>query len=176
MAVWFDDSGPSWSRPYVDDIVDAWVDLAAPYGAGRAAHTKGVIPITDAVGWFQYLSKHAVRGLHHYQRNPANIPQEWQGKTGRMWGKVGDWPLASVIKLQLSGSAWEVFRRVVRGWRIAQARSRQDWKALRSARRMLQAPTREKSYTRGLSEWMPIDHTLKVTDWLLRCGYRIEGQ
>lgn len=46
--------------------------------------------ITDHTGWSQYVSKHASRGAKHYQRNPNAKPDGWK-KSGRMWGKFGDW-------------------------------------------------------------------------------------
>ena len=53
-------------------LFDDWLALAAPYGAGlRGQH---VAPITDAVGWFQYMAKHMARGVSHYQRAAENIP------------------------------------------------------------------------------------------------------
>ena len=53
-------------------IVKGWLDLAGKWGAGHRG--QFIKPITGAVGWFQYVSKHAARGVNHYQRSPENIP------------------------------------------------------------------------------------------------------
>lgn len=33
-----------------------------------------------------YLAKHAARGVAHYQRQIANMPEDWQYRSGRVWG------------------------------------------------------------------------------------------
>lgn len=86
-AVWFDEGLRDRDPMAMATIVDHWVALAAEYGAGpRGQH---VAQITDSVGWFQYLSKHAVRGLGHYQRSADGIPPGWE-RTGRMWGYLAN--------------------------------------------------------------------------------------
>lgn len=102
-------------------ILGHWLRIARPFGAGlRGQHAH---PIYDVLGWNQYVSKHAARGLHHYQRNPDNIPQAWRGgSTGRMWGKLGPWPIVEPSKLDLDPASYHRLRRIVRGWRLADAR------------------------------------------------------
>jgi hypothetical protein len=63
--------------------VREWLSLAAAYGAGEVG--QAVVPITGALGWSKYLSKHASRGVAHYQRQ--GTPPGWT-KTGRLWGKA----------------------------------------------------------------------------------------
>jgi hypothetical protein len=74
-----------WEAPITDNVgawtVDLWLRLAAPYGAGSIA--QAVVPITGAQGWLKYLSKHASRGVAHYQRQGK--PAGWES-TGRLYG------------------------------------------------------------------------------------------
>jgi len=57
-------------------IISHWLAVAAPYGVSyRAQHSS---LIHDAVGWFQYVAKHAARGVKHYQRSSENIPEGWK--------------------------------------------------------------------------------------------------
>ena len=151
-----------WFATGYDTItpIDAWVDLAGePYGAGhRGQHAR---KIDGPVGWFQYLSKHAARGVKHYQRNHENIPEGWQSKTGRVWGYSGDWPLAQPRQFGLHSDGWFALRRMVRSWRRSDARAERDLRArayrIRSARRMLKSADPELSRLRGFAEWMPSD-------------------
>ena len=40
-----------------------------------------------------YLAKHAARGVAHYQRQIANMPEDWQYRSGRVWGHDRSLPL-----------------------------------------------------------------------------------
>jgi hypothetical protein len=111
-----------WSEPFdPSEVVRHWLRIAAPFSAkasGQHSH-----PIYDVLGWNQYVSKHAARGLHHYQRNPAHIPQTWRSQsTGRMWGKLGSWPVVPASKLDVDLASYHRLRRLVRSWRLADAR------------------------------------------------------
>lgn len=163
-----------WSVPvFPATILNHWLRIAEPFGArplGQHVH-----PIYDVLGWNQYVSKHAARGLHHYQRNPENIPAAWRGvSTGRMWGKLGDWPTVDPSKLDLDQVSYHRLRRLVRAWRLADARRpilRKgvrwfDTRRIRAARRMLRCPDPRLSAVRGLSEWMPQGSMLQAVGWL----------
>lgn len=134
MAVWFPEHEViAWAAARSLDpekaaeafrlfLVLQWLEVMEPYGA--KAEGQHVTPIYDVVGWNQYVSKHAARGLSHYQRNPANIPEGWRHiGTGRMWGKLGDWPIIEPAEVELSMSEFHAFRRIVRGYRKADARA-----------------------------------------------------
>lgn len=143
-------------------LIDAWLAVAS--GFGSTAWGQHVAAIYDQTGFSQYVAKHAARGLNHYQRSRSNVPRGWE-KTGRMWGKSGAWPIGSEVKLLVDQAAWHRFRRLVRNYRIADAR--QDKPAIRgrriaSARRMLQAPKKELSAVRGVSEWIDSDTALQL--------------
>lgn len=161
------------TAPDAGVILAHWLRIAAPYGAQPSAQHSH--PIYDVLGWNQYVSKHAARGLHHYQRNPENIPAAWRGvSTGRMWGKLGDWPTVDPSKLDLDQVSYHRLRRLVRGWRLADARrpyrvgcfSLVDTRRVMSARRMLRCPDPRLSAVRGLSEWMPQGSMLQAVGWL----------
>ncbi|RIJ27032.1 replication protein, partial [Henriciella mobilis] len=150
-----------WPDKYrLSDPVNDWVELAGElYGAGhRGQHAK---VIDGPIGWFQYLSKHAARGVKHYQRNNENIPEAWLRKTGRVWGHSGDWPLDAPRKFGLQGAqgdaGWYWMRRMVRGWRLADARAAGDRRRILYARGSFRSPEPELSKLRGYQDWMPAE-------------------
>lgn len=169
-----------WPDIYdMDTIVRSWVAVAERYGAGvRGQHAA---PINNAVGWFQYLSKHAARGVLHYQRSAENIPPGWRERTGRVWGKVGDWPVRDAIRINLQDQhgdgGWFAFRRLCRSWRMADARVNGDRWRIRSAREMLKCPCEPGniglSRVRGVSEWIPSDVQTALLSNLAVRGYQV---
>lgn len=172
-AIWFPDA--YWIGP----PVEAWLEVAAEYGAGiRGQHGR---IIDGPVGWFQYLSKHAARGVAHYQRSKEGMPPEWQQRTGRVWGHVGEWPLQPKIEISLEGrdgdGGWFVFRRMVRAWRVADARAIKNGKLpsghrISHARRMLKVG-RARSETRPVSEWISQDQARLMLEHLAGLGYGV---
>lgn len=166
-AVWFEQDS-KWLR---ETVLDAWLAVSAPFGARRGSQTAE--PISDAIGWFQYVSKHASRGLGHYQRAGSGIPPGWQ-TTGRMWGHVGDWPLIDAQRFDISGRAFWAFRRMVRAWRRSDARSTGNARRISQARRMLSCPDPGLSAVRGVSEWLEFDMTMRLLVELTAQGYHVE--
>lgn len=168
-AVWFDLEKHSGAQ-VMSTISSAWLQLAFGFGAGsRGQQMK---PIDDAVGWFQYLSKHAVRGLKHYQRSSENMPEGWQ-TTGRMWGHLGEWPLTEPVRFETDNAGFWAFRRVIRSWRRADARASGDQRRIRSARSMLACNERPLSSVRGISEWFPQALQEQVLLYLAGAGHQI---
>nr|CRY97721.1 hypothetical protein [uncultured prokaryote] len=138
-------------------LVEPWVRIAAQYGVSRNAQHIG--RITGALGWLEYLSKHASRGVAHYQRNGK--PAGWD-TTGRLWGKIGDWPEVEPLEANLTRVEFFRFRRLVRSWRVADARKivalgQPNSARISSARRMLKCSDRTLSQVRGVSEWISED-------------------
>lgn len=159
---------PGFVTPYAAQllIVGTWLRLAGPK-FGSADRGQHLAPISGAVGWLEYLSKHASRGVNHYQRQGK--PEGWE-KTGRLWGHTGAWPLEDAAEGQISHAEFYRFRRLVRAWRVANAREhltaapagllgedqrRAARRQLVAARTMLQHPDRDICRVRGVSEWIP---------------------
>jgi len=194
FAAWFLQPESEYEVAILPALVKAdWLQLTAPYrSSGKGQEVK---PITDEVGWLQYLSKHASRGAAHYQRAMSTIPKGWQ-KTGRMWGHLGDFPTREPQGLELDDRGWFKFRRIVRGWRLAQARGRKSFskdlarrcldeqtrrRRIKSARRMLQCRIsadpivlERLSRCRGVSEWIPLALGLSIAEVLARAGHAVE--
>lgn len=169
-AVWFDE-GLAVRDPYaMGTIPDHWCELASAFGAGRRGQDLKLI--TDSVGWFKYLSKHAVRGLGHYQRSADSIPQGWK-HTGRMWGHLGDWPTIDPVRYTLNMEGFWAYRRLVQRWRLADARASGDRYRLRAARRMLQSSDRSAGSVRGVGEWIGTDQTQEFLRHLASQGHEI---
>jgi hypothetical protein len=163
LAVYAPDS---WESPISDTAgawtIDTWLRLAAPYGAGSIAQTS--VPITGAQGWLKYLSKHASRGVAHYQRQGK--PAGWQS-TGRLWGHGGAWPTVPPVHGVVDDPTFRRMRRMVRAYVIAESRAallaaRPGTKAhtdarrrLTWARRMLRCNDPGLSAVRGFSGWVP---------------------
>ncbi len=128
------------------------------------------------IAWRKYVSKHAGRGYAHYQRAKDKLPDGWQ-KTGRMWGKGGEWPIRQE-RHELTKDQWFVFRRLVRAALISEARRektrgifyknpkqvKRAHKRVFYLRRMLRRSDRNISEVRGLSEWLPEATTLRLME------------
>lgn len=141
-------------------VQEAWLAVSAPYGStSRGVH---MAPLTDRLGWAQYEAKHAARGVNHYQRCKENIPPAWLGKTGRVWGKGGDWPTQSSMVMATSGPVFWRFRRLVRSWRISSARASGNARRIAYARQCLKCTNPKLSAVRGTTDWIPLPDSLSL--------------
>lgn len=151
-------------------LLAAWLAVAALYGPGWGSQT--VKRIDGPVGWLQYLSKHASRGVRHYQRQ--NKPAGWE-RTGRLWGHGGSWPVEAPIEVTVTQQEFYRMRRLARSWRVAdarvqlgRARTLPEIDAARRrlvyARRMLKSGDPNFSRYRGISEWIPESVTLRMLE------------
>lgn len=154
------------------ELVEHWLVLTEPYGASWAS--QDCKPIDSAGGWLQYLAKHAARSVKHYQRQ--GMPPGWE-KTGRLWGHRGEWPTSEPMRFDIDREGWFRLRRLIRSWRIADARSERDAKTrarrISQARRMLAAGDRKVAEVRGTSEWVPEDVYLRFLGLLADQGHRV---
>lgn len=172
-------------------IEQSWIAVAEKYGASpRGQHLKTV---TDIKGWFKYLSKHASRGADYYQRSSSGVPSGWI-KTGRVWGHCGDWVTDEAVQINASNEFYFALRRIVRKWRLSDARSAfkeasiprivdgyfafgKDYlsskKRISSARKMLKCNDYKKSQVRGVSEWIDSENILLIAEMLISQGYEI---
>ena len=126
------------------------------------------------LGWLEYLSKHASRGVSHYQRQ--GTPPGWT-KTGRLWAPGGSWPIVESVDAVITDVTMRRVRRHVRGYVVADARraalkarpgsaeARRAWARVAWARRMLRCPDRGLSAVRGMSEWAPGSVVLQFALW-----------
>lgn len=149
-------------------MTSAWVDVATRYGTTLSAQHWDTID--GPLGWLQYLSKHASRGVKHYQR--SGHPEGWE-RTGRLWGHGGEWPADAPARFDMSREAFWRYRRLVRSWRIADARSSGDPKRIAYARKMLACPLPKLSAVRGVSDWLPELVTLSFIGLLVSDGFEI---
>lgn len=121
--------------------------------------------VYDATGWNQYTAKHAARGVRHYQRSDKNRPEGWEASTGRLWGYWGEWPRDEAVRIQTSDAAFYAYRRMVRAWRISEARKTKDAKRIARARQMLKLPDEPRSRLRGVSEWIGFEDSMQLLKW-----------
>lgn len=149
-------------------LIAGWVVVAGDYGAQLPGqHFDG---IDGALGWLKYLSKHAARGVKHYQR--SGHPEGWD-RTGRLWGHAGAWPVDAPMRFDMSMAAYHRFRRLVRAWRVADARASGSASRIAYARRMLKCPEPRLSAVRGVSDWLPEDVSLQLVALLELEGHEI---
>lgn len=170
-------------------LKSSWCESVGRYYALQKG--QDIKPIDSAVGWLKYLAKHGSRSKHHYQR--TSKPAEWVS-SGRVWGKGGDWPVRHTE--HDLGPLFFAFRRLVRRWRIADARmplpivdangfkiavpgderysqwfpsgrgAPRNSRRIRQARRCLLCGDRASSSVRGMSEWVPEALAFQMVDFL----------
>ncbi len=171
-----------------DRSAEEWGAIAIVAWLQRAGETYGARvsgqdwnEIEGPLGWLQYLSKHAARGVAHYQRQGK--PAAWEN-TGRLWGYTGDWPVVEPWTIDAEWAAFYRLRRVVRLWRTADARkalqaaktpeeARKARRRITYARHMLRCPDRSLSPVRGVSEWIPLEQLERIVDELAAQGFAI---
>lgn len=159
-AVWLSESLEE------SEIIRHWRQSASGHHAGP--WSQDVKPITGVAGWFEYLAKHAARSVSNYQRSPENVPQDWGGKTGRMWGHQGEWPTSEQKEIEPPAAVELQYRRLMIRYQIGKARRQRDSERFSYLRRYLQRAPKETSRTVALPRfWIPEDD-----QWaLLRCAY-----
>lgn len=121
-----------------------------------------------------YLAKHAARGVAHYQRQLSNMPEDWQYRSGRVWGHDRGLPLREQENVECDYPTFWTFRRLVRRWRLAEARSIKDAdrrrRAISQARGSLRCSRRDVSPYRGVSAWVPSDVASALLDAAVSMG------
>lgn len=121
-----------------------------------------------------YLAKHAARGVAHYQRQIANMPEDWQYRSGRVWGHDRGLPLREQQDVECDYPTFWRYRRLVRRWRCGEAQAIVDPSrrraAISQARGMLKCPRPDISPYRGISAWLPADVASQLLDSAMRGG------
>lgn len=145
------------SRRAAFDALDCWLAVCDSRGWEADAHGQHIVPMNAAVGWFQYLSKHAARGVAHYQRQ--GIPEGWE-KSGRLWGYGGAWPIAEPDRVELTAEEFRDF--ALQHWRYQVVRMQVEGAPVESIERMLDRDPRTGGTYDGLSGWIPEEHTARL--------------
>lgn len=146
-----------------------WLNVTEQWGAMLGGQYFDTI--SGPLGWLKYLSKHASRGVKHYQRTGS--PPGWE-RTGRLWGHTGEWPADAPMRFDMPREAYWRYRRLVRQWRVADARKSGDVDRIVYAKRMLACPTRNLSEVRGVSDWVPEPVALELIALLMAEGVGVE--
>ena len=151
----------------------SWMEVARPYRATWAA--QDVSETLSAGSWARYVAKHSARSAGHYQR--SEMPPGWKA-SGRLWGASPEgWPRRSERYSLDAGGGYQ-YRRLVRSWRIADARKERDPETRRrrisSARQMLKAPEGWAGRVRGVSEWVPEAASIEMLRWISWAGYDVQ--
>lgn len=135
-----------------------WLQVCDHFGWDATPEAQHITPITGATGWMEYVSKHAARGVAHYQRQGA--PEGWE-TTGKLWGKGGDWETETPDEVELLDNQFYRYRRLV--MRYQQARYRRAGSTRK--RRLSRSQRRqhfEKGRMLGIGAWIPDDLSLKL--------------
>lgn len=125
----------------------AWINLARSAGLEAGFKGQHPEPIRDATGWLKYVAMHSARGVDHYQRTTP--PEGWT-KTGRLWGKGGDWPTAEAMSIRLTATQTWRYIALLRNWQAT--RMRREGVPEDVVREYL---AREPGKLQGVSGWIP---------------------
>lgn len=121
-----------------------------------------------------YLAKHAARGVAHYQRQLSNMPEDWQYRSGRVWGHDRGLPLREQQDVETDYPTFWRYRRLVRRWRLAEANGIVDPErrraAISQARGMLRCSRPDISPYRGISAWLPAEVASQLLTAAVRGG------
>ena len=129
----------------------AWLNICDANGWTVSASAQHIVPITGVTGWLDYVSKHASRGVEHYQRQ--GMPPGWT-KTGRLWGISKGWPREEPLVIDLLPWEYYRYRRLVTAYRRKRfiALGMKPYKALRIGTHF---GDKEKGSFSGVSGWIP---------------------
>jgi hypothetical protein len=164
-----------WSRPLTATerawVRRSWLETAKEYRPTWAA--QDVSETLSGASWARYVAKHSSRSAGHYQR--SQMPAGWKN-SGRLWGASRGWPVRRE-RYWIESAGQDQVRRLVRSWRIADARKEKDPETRRrrisSARQMLKA-NQAGSRVKGVGEWLPEATTTDMLRWLAGAGYDVQ--
>ena len=153
----------------LQNLLQAWIECAAAYGPRiTSQHVRHVERVS---GWFEYLGKHAGRSAQNYQRAPELIPPGWKGKTGRMWGRSGEWPTIARKEVEVPWRVFWQFRRLETRYQAAKARRQGDRRRVRYFRQYRARMDQEYSYSGPLPrDWIPEEDSWKLLTLAYRLG------
>lgn len=137
--------------------VSAWLAVCDSHGWPAEMVGQHIAPITDVSGWLQYVSKHASRGVAHYQRQGS--PEGWT-RTGRLWGKWGDWPVDLPIEGDVPSRVFYRYRQLHAEWQANRLREAGQADAAYRLISRVNAPSQGGRV--GVSGWIPRDEAVKL--------------
>jgi hypothetical protein len=135
----------------IERMLNAWLDIASEHGWPANTRAQHIERIDGVTGWLQYVSKHASRGVTHYQHEGA--PEGWE-RTGRLWGHGGDWPTEEPEVLDVSAPQFVIFRDSVWAWLLNDMLERGVPATVVDETRARWADP-EHGNSQGLSGWIP---------------------
>lgn len=134
-------------------IATSWLAICERHGWPAWWKGQHVVPIHDSTGWSQYVAKHGARGVAHYQRE--EIPAGWE-KSGRLWGKGGDWPEVEPMEWELQPAEFHRYRRLLMSYVRAKMRAADvPPKVIKRLGQQLKDP--ELGRTAGVGYWVHED-------------------
>lgn len=166
-----DRSPPDWAF----GVIRSWLHVMRdfnPSDRGQAARS-----LYEAGGWFTYVAKHSARSFKQAQRLRSSIPPAWQGFTGRVWGRYGDWPSSVAVPLAVPHTAsWWLLRRILRRW--ARSKVAPEFRRSAAVRRVADPsfylePDAQValSKVRGLSAWCPLPTLARLVRFMVAGGH-----
>jgi len=147
----------------------AWLEVCDKRGWPVTARAQHITPITGATGWLMYVSKHAARGVDHYQRIGA--PPGWE-KTGRLWGHSGEWPVFEPVEVDLERHQFHRYRRLVKAWQQARMR-RAGVPAVHIKKLGHRYGDRDRGAMMGVSGWIPDAVSFELLELALQAEPRV---
>lgn len=152
-----------WAKMLNGDGIAAKVDAQNFQLVETGSHAVDgkVLDLATPERLLMYLTKHAARGVAHYQRQIENMPEDWKYSSGRMWAHDRALPLHEQQDVECDYQTFWAYRRLVRRWRCSEAHAIGDsdrrCAAISQARRMLKCSRPDISPYRGVSAWIPAD-------------------
>lgn len=161
----------------VKELIFFWCVLTAKHRSKPIAQWVDVIKPGD--GWSKYCAKHASRSVRHYQRE--GLPPGWS-RSGRLWGKWGDWP-TNRNEFLLSPSAAILFRRLARAWAVKQAKldadklanfkgTKPNYYGVKAAKRLTRRDPALWA-VQGFRLWIPQEVVINLLQACKTLGYKI---
>lgn len=136
-----------------------WMRIAARSGWEAGWKGQHVEAIFDDTGWLKYVAKHSARGVDHYQRDTP--PEGWV-KTGRLWGKGGQWPTVEEEHFYLTAAQTWQYMGLFKSWQVARMREERVSEEVIHAYEARPLVPPNGGAPRGLSGWIPYEESVKL--------------
>lgn len=148
---------------YLDTAPEAaalhWMKVSRSHGWDAGWKSQHVEQLHDEVGWLKYVAKHSARGVDHYQRDSP--PAGWE-KTGRLWGKGGEWPTIEPESFYLTGAQTWQYMGLFKSWQAARMRAEGVEESVIHAYESAPLVPPNGGGPRGLSGWIPQHEAVRL--------------